>query len=191
MITTLRNFKMDVTGDEGPEVREVFDWYEANFQFVPNLTKVMSASPALLRSYWQTQVNLQQIGTLTPEEDNIVQMTIAVENACKYCTAGHHLAGRVFFNSKEEDLEAIREKSSLSSEKFDALAGFAKAVYRSQGRVKDQVLEDFYAAGYNQAQALDVVANVAVKVMSNFTNQLTLNEVDEAFAPLAEGLAFA
>ncbi|MEM1320473.1 MAG: hypothetical protein AAGG75_09460 [Bacteroidota bacterium] len=191
MKETLRGFKMDIASNEPAEVTEVFNWYEENFQFVPNLAKVMSASPALLRSYWQTQMNLQQMGLLRPEEHNIIQMTIAVENQCKYCTAGHHMAGQVFFQSKEEDLQAIRKQGKLSEERFDALVDFTKKVYQNQGRVADGDLEAFFAAGYDRGQALEVVTNIAAKVMSNFVNQLSLNELDEAFAPLAEGLEFA
>ena len=182
---------MDIADNEPAEVQEVFDWYESNFQFVPNLGKVLSASPAALRTYWQGQKNLQEIGLLNMEENNIVQMTIAVENECKYCTAGHHLAGRIFFQSKEVDLEALRAGSSLSSEKFDALSNFAKAVYHSKGRVSEEVLEHFYAAGYDKGQAVEVVCNISLKVLSNYVNQLTLNELDEQIVPLAEGLSFA
>ena len=191
MKKTLRDFTMDVTGQESPEVQEVFDWYQSNFGFVPNLAKVMSASPATLRAYWLTQLNLQQHGVLTPEEHNVVQMAIAVENACKYCTAGHHLAGKMFFDSSEEDLQALRNGSSLSNQKFDALKEFALRVYRNHGRISDRALKEFYEAGYDQGQAIEVVTNIAAKVLSNYTNQLTLNELDEAAAPFAEGLSFA
>lgn len=181
MKETLRGFKMDIANNETPDVQQAFDWYVENFQFIPNLAKVMSSSPALLKSYWQTQVNLQQIGLLTPEESNVIQLTTAVENECAYCTAGHHLAGQVFFGSKEEDLLAIRRGGKLSEEKFDVLRDFTKKVYNSQGRVSDAVLQSMYDVGYSKGQVLEVVANISAKVMSNFTNQLALNELDEPF----------
>lgn len=179
---------MDEASNEPAEVQEVFDWYQENFQFVPNLTKVMSASPAALRAYWLSQLQLSQYGVLTPEEHNIIQMAIAVENRCKYCTSGHQMAGEAFFGSQEEDLDAIRNESAIPNEKFDALRSFALEVYRKKGRVSDQALEDFFSVGYNKAQAIEVVTNIGVKVMSNLTNQLAMNEVDEPFAPRAEGL---
>ena len=182
---------MDISGEESPEVTEVFNWYQENFGFVPNLAKTMAASPATLRTYWQAQLNLQQHGVLSPEEHNVVQMAIAVENKCKYCTAGHHMAGRMFFDSAEEDLEALRNDTTLSTKKFDTLKNFALQVYRNQGRVSDRALQTFYEAGYYQGQAIEVVTNIAAKVLSNYVNQLTLNELDEASAPLAEGLSFA
>ena len=179
---------MDEAGNEPTEVREVFDWYKENFGFVPNLAKVLSASPAALRSYWLTQLALSKHGLLTPAEHNTIQMSIAVENRCKYCTSGHQMAGAQFFGSEEEDLMAIRNEGTIPSSKFDALRSFTLEVYRNKGCISDQVLERYLAAGYTKAQAVEVITNIGVKVMSNLTNQLTMTEVDEPLAPLAEGL---
>lgn len=187
---TERGFNLEVKENLPAEIKEVFDWYEQNFQFVPNLAKVMSEAPALLRSYFQVQNNLMQAGTLSPEENNIVQMSIAVENQCRYCTSGHIMAGRMVFGSSEEVLEALKKKAQLANEKFNALQEFALRVYESRGDVSDADLQAFYDAGYNKAQALDVVTNISTKVMSNFTNQITKNELDPAIESLAADLAF-
>ncbi|RNC85081.1 MAG: carboxymuconolactone decarboxylase family protein [Winogradskyella sp.] len=185
---TVRGFDLELQQNPSSEVQAVYDWYNEVFQFVPNLGKLLSNSDAALLSYTHMQWHLQKLGTLTPEEDNIVQLTIAVENECKYCTAGHTLAGKVLFNSAEEDLNALRSRTALSSKKFNALHEFTKAVYHTNGRVRDKVLNDFRDAGYNNSQALDVITNISAKVLSNFANQLAMNEVDEPIQPFAEGL---
>ena len=115
-------------------------------------------------------------------------MSIAVENRCKYCASGHQMLGKAFFGSEEEDLLAIRNEGSIPSEKFDALRSFALKVYRNQGRVSDKAIRDFESVGYTKAQAVEVVTNIAAKVMSNFTNQLAMTEVDEPVQPFAKGL---
>lgn len=189
-LETVRGFVIH-TAESAPEpAKEVLQWYVKNFQFVPNLAGVMAESPALMRSYWQLQVNLQTLGTLSPPEDNVVQMTMAMENKCQYCVAGHHMAGKVFFGSTEEQLQAIRAKSELPEAKFNALRDFALAVANSKGRVTDTQLQAFLDAGYTRAQALDVVGNLAAKVMSNFANQLALTPLDEQTKAFAEGLPF-
>ena len=188
MKETLRGFKMDEVSNEPEEVKEVFDWYKSNFGFVPNLAKVLSASPAALRSYWLTQLQLQNYGVLSPDEHNIIQMSISVENRCKYCTAGHNMIGKAFFNSEEEDLQALRNESTLSTEKFDALRSFSVEVYQNKGRVSEDSLTDFLSHGYSKAQAIEVVTNIAAKTMSNLTNQLALTELDEPLVTFAEGL---
>lgn len=188
MKQTPRGFKMEESPNEPQEVKEVFEWYKTNFGSVPNLSKVLSAAPAALRAYWLSQKQLSEYGLLTPEEHNIVQMAIAVENRCKYCTSGHQMAGDVFFSSDKSDMDAIRNEKKLPDPKFEALKTFALEVYKNKGRIPDKVLEDFINEGYTKAQAIEVVANISVKVMSNFTNQLALTEIDEPFTTLAEGL---
>lgn len=185
MKETKRGFKMNESPNEPESVQEVFHWYQENFGFVPNLAKVLSAAPAALRSYWLTQLQLQQHGVLTPEEHNIIQMAVAVENKCLYCTSGHHMVGGAFFNSEEEDLQALRNETTLSTEKFDALRNFTLAVYSNKGRVSDAALATFLSHGYTKAQAVEVVTNISVKVLSNFTNQLALTELDEALVPFS------
>lgn len=167
------------------------DWGVANFGFVSNLTGMMAESPALLNSYWALQINLQRIGSLSPPEDNIVQMAIAMENKCQYCAAGHTLAGKVFFKSPAAQLEALRRESKLPTAKFNALRSFALNVYNSKGRVTNAQFKAFLAAGYSRRQALDVVANVAAKVMSNYANQIARIPVDKQIEPFTKGLPFA
>ena len=111
-------------------------------------------------------------------------MSIAVENRCTYCTAGHNMIGKAFFNSTEEDLQALRNESTLGTEKFDALRSFALAIYHNKGRVSDTALDEFLAQGYSKAQAVEVVANIAVKVLSNFTNQLAINGTGRTYHSL-------
>lgn len=188
---TERGFTIHTKASAPAETQEVLDFYQKTFSFVPNLGGVMAESPALLMSYYQLQNNLQAIGSLTPPEDNIVQMSIAMENECQYCVAGHTMAGKVFFKSPDEQLEAIRAKAKLPEAKFNALRDFALQVYESKGRVTDAQLKAFFDAGYTRKQALDVVANVAAKVMSNYTNQLAHTPLDEPLKPLAKGLPFA
>lgn len=86
------------TMDTAPEAsREAMRWYLDNFQMVPNLAAILAESPALLVSYWQAQLNLLQHSKLTLQENNIVQTTVAHENQCQYCVAGHTAFGKTEF----------------------------------------------------------------------------------------------
>ncbi len=188
---TERGFLIHDSKSAPVESLEAIAYYQKNFQFVPNLGGVMAESPALVQSYYQVQSNLQTIGSLTPPENNIVQMSIAMENECQYCVAGHSMAGKMFFKSSDAELEAIRTKAKLPEVKANALRAFALAIYESKGRVTDKQLQSFLSAGYSRKQALDVVTNVAAKVMSNFSNQLARTPIDKQFKAFSNGLPFA
>ncbi len=188
--TTERGFVIHTQESAPAETKEVLGWYREHLEFVPHLAGIMADSPALIRSYWQLQENLKQHGSLTPAEDNVIQLAIAVENRCQYCVAGHSMVAGSYFGNTEQELHALRTRSKLPQAKLDALRTFAIAVHERQGRVTERQLRAFYEAGYSRRQALDVVANIAAKVMSNYANQIALTPIDEPMKPFAEGLPF-
>ena len=187
--STANGFVLHETPPTGLE--HVYDFMETNFGFVPNLTKVMAGSPALLESYLGAQNHLKSKANLGQAEINVVQMAIAVENKCEYCTAGHTMAGQAFFKTPMEHMKAVRMRQAMSDPKLNALRNFAIRVYGQRGEVSAEDLDKFLEAGYTRDQALDVVACVAAKVMSNYTNSLAKTPLDAPLAPLAEGLPFA
>ncbi|MFO0671943.1 MAG: hypothetical protein U0235_20345 [Polyangiaceae bacterium] len=57
--------------------------------------------------------------------------------------------------------------------RLEALRRFTLAVYNGKGRVDAATWEMFTAAGFGEAEALDVVLGVGVYVMSTLANVLT------------------
>ena len=173
------------------QVADIYEFYETNFGFIPNLGKVMANSPALHRSYYDVQNNLKAHGKLSQAEINVVQMSIAVENKCEYCTAGHTMVGQAFFKTPMEHMQAVRMQKALNDPKLNVLREFSIALYANKGEVNPSDFQRFLDAGYTREQALDVVACVAAKVMSNYTNSLAKTPLDAPLVPLAKGLPFA
>lgn len=188
---TERDFPMHSTASAAEDSLPALEWYKDSFSMVPNLAGVLAESPALLLSYWQLQQNLFAHSTLSRQEINIVQATVAHANTCQYCVAGHTAFGKMeFFNNTDEQLNAVRNEDAFEDPKLNALRDFTLLVLKKQGRISDGQLTAFLHAGYTRAQALDVVANIAAKVMSNYANQIALTPIDEAFAAFADGLPY-
>ena len=188
---TERDFPMHSTASAAEDSLPALEWYKDSFSMVPNLAGVLAESPALLLSYWQLRQNLFAHSTLSRQEINIVQATVAHANTCQYCVAGHTAFGKMeFFNNTDEQLNAVRNEDAFENPKLNALRDFTLLVLKKQGRISDGQLTAFLHAGYTRAQALDVVANIAAKVMSNYANQIALTPIDEAFAAFADGLPY-
>lgn len=188
---TERDFPMHSIESAPEAARPAMQWYQDNFGMVPNLAQIMATSPALLLSYWQTQINLLENGQLTKQEVNIVETVVAHENECQYCVAGHTAFGKdPLFNNTDEQMNAIRSNVDFEDPKLNALRDFTVLVLNNKGRMATSQLQTFLDAGYTRAQALDVVACISAKVMTNYTNQIALTPIDEPFAPLAEGLPY-
>lgn len=179
------------TVESAPEgSRAILEGYREGFGLVPNVAAIMAEAPALLSGYAQLQNQLRTAGTLTPEETNLVQLAISVENKCQYCTAAHTMMGKSSYGTEDAVLAALRTGEPLPDAKLEALRSFASSVYAGQGRISDEAWKAFTDAGYTHAQALEVVASISAKVITNFTNQLTGTPVDAPFRGETEGLSF-
>ncbi|MEM8756909.1 MAG: carboxymuconolactone decarboxylase family protein [Planctomycetota bacterium] len=179
--TTSRGFSIH-TAESVPALAPTFGAIEGQFGFVPNLMAVMAESPALVGSYLSTQQAIQTQGAFSPQESNVIQLTVARLNGCEYCVNGHAMVGEMMLGQDPAEVGALSKGGLLDNAKHQTLKAFTEAVYEQQGRVTDAQLEEFYAAGYTRRHALDVVANIAAKVMSNFTNQLAETPLDEPIA---------
>lgn len=188
---TERAFPIHTVETAPEQSQDVLNWYVETFGSVPNLAGIIAESPALLMSYWQTQNNLLANAALTPQEINVVQTSVAHANACQYCVAGHTAFGKTeIFGNTDEQLEAVRQDKPFKEPKMEALRDFTLLVLRNQGRMAQSQLNDFIDAGFSRQAALDVVACVAAKVMSNYANQIALTPIDEEFLPLAADLPY-
>ena len=152
----------------------------AKFGFVPNLLGVMADAPALLQSYL-TLAGLFDKTSLSPTERQIVLLATSYSNGCAYCMAAHTaIAGMQ--DVPKDVVEALRNNTVLANAKLEALRIFAYEIAQNRGYPSPEILARFFAAGYNKAQALEVVLGVGLKTISNYTNHLTAIPLDAEFS---------
>ena len=65
----------------------------------------------------------------------------------------------------------------------DALIRFARKVVDARGSVSDGDLKDVREAGFDDAAIVEVVANVALHVFTNYFNRLADTDLDFPKAP--------
>lgn len=148
-----------------------------NFGMVPNLLKVFAGAPATLEAY-MTSFNIFMSKTsLTPLEQQVVFMTANFENDCHYCVPGH--TGMMKAAKMPDDvIEALREGTDIPDAKLQALHDYSKALLDNRGHIGDDKLRAFFAAGYNQQQALEVLTGLSAKLISNFGNAIIHTDLD-------------
>lgn len=146
--------------------------------FVTQLHGTLAESPAALIGY-DTLFGLVAASTLSPAEQQVAYLTVSVFNECDYCTMGHTYLAR---NAAlpEDEIQALRAGAPLSDPRLNALSTFVRAVVAQRGFVGDAGVEAFLAAGFSRANVLDLVALIAAKTISNYTNHLT-NTPKESF----------
>ena len=68
---------------------------------------------------------------------------------------------------------------ALSTPKLEALRYFARELIHNRGKVAHADVAAFMDAGYTDAQALEVVLGLAMKLMSNYTNSIAGTPLDK------------
>ena len=153
-----------------------------SFGMIPNLHAVMAEAPPFLEGY-QTLHNLAQQTSFNAEELTVVWQTINVEHNCHYCVPAHTGIAHSMKVSGEIT-DALRNETPLPA-KLEALRTVTLAIVRERGVVGDDVLNAFFAAGYEQKNVLEVLLVLSQKVMSNYVNHIAKTPVDAPFKAFA------
>ena len=182
---TTRHFTVHDVASAPEHSKPVIEGYLKDFGFSPNVVGVMAESPALLNAYAATQKAIHDHGTLTPAEINLVQLTASEAHGCNYCKAAHSMVALNMLGVEAKAVSRAASGQALSDPKQEALRSFTLAVLSTRGAISDSQWQAFTDAGYNRAQALEVIAGISVKMMSNSTNRLAGTPLDDAFAEFA------
>ena len=151
------------------------------FGAVPNLYRGFATNPATLKIYLSFNEQLQQHGTLTPIEQQVVYLTVSAENGCTYCVGAHSVLADMS-KMPAETVEQLRDQSALSDAKLDALRNFTLSVMEHRGWIPEADLDAFAEAGYDESQALEVLTIIAQKTISNYFNHIAQTPLDDMFA---------
>jgi uncharacterized peroxidase-related enzyme len=144
---------------------------------VPNTFAAIAAhGPGALRSVLAADAVLAT-GTLTKRDQEVIKLVISAAGGCDYCVAAHnHLAKLA--GVKPEALKQIRDGQPTGDAKSDALVGFVSKLARSSGTVSDDDFAAIKAAGYSDAQLVEISLAFATTVFTNVFNRINDTEID-------------
>ncbi len=174
-----RTFTIPTRDEVSDANKTIFDNLKKGLGMVPNLYAYFSKSETALGDYVAFQ---SRKSTLSGKEREIVNLVTSQVNGCRYCQSAHTVLGKMHGFTDEQVLE-IRKGSASFDAKLNALAKFTKAVAENRANVSEDVKEEFFNAGYTEANMIDVIIVVGDKIISNYLHNLTGFEID---FPLAE-----
>jgi uncharacterized peroxidase-related enzyme len=143
---------------------------------VPNLFRLTAISPATLEGYLSLNGALGK-GTLTPATRERIALAVSEINNCNYCLAAHSYLGKNLAKLSDAEVTANR-KGRSSDAKAEAAIAFAVKVTKARGAVAENDLAAVIAAGYSNAEALEIVAHVALNTLTNYINIVFKTDVD-------------
>jgi uncharacterized peroxidase-related enzyme len=155
--------------------------YEKVLGTVPNFFALISQSPDALKAIAEMHGALgKTLGHKTRERIHV--MTAEV-NGCDYCLSAHTFLGAKLQGLSKEDMELNREGHSTDPQ-ADAALQFAYKIAKSRGHIEDADVEAVRAAGFNDTQIVDIVAETAFSFITNLFNNTFKTDIDAAFPAL-------
>ena len=160
----------------------IFDNLEKALGFVPNLYAYYAKNDTALADYLALQ---NRKSTLRAKEREVINLVTSQINGCAYCQSAHTVLGKMNGFDDDQVIE-LRQGTASFDPKLDALVKFAAEVVESKGKASQTAKENFFAAGYTEANMIDVVITIGDKVISNYIHNLTGFAIDFPIAPKLE-----
>lgn len=177
----MNTFRIPEKSELTQENQHVYDQVEAQLGFVPNLYMYMAKHDNALPDYLTF---IKRKSTLTNKEKEVVSLVVSEINCCNYCLSAHTTIGKMNGFTEAETIEIRKGNVSFDS-KLNALTELTANLVNTRGKADDNILENFFNAGYSEEQFIDVVFVIADKIISNFIAVNTKTSID---FPLAQSL---
>jgi uncharacterized peroxidase-related enzyme len=144
---------------------------------VPNTFAAIGAhGPAALRAVLAADAVLAS-STLTKRDQETIKLVISGVAGCDYCVAAHSLLGKLA-GLKPEELKKIRDGEPTGDAKRDALIHFVRKLAATSGTVSDDDFAAIKAAGYSDAQLVEISLAFATTVFTNVFNRINDTDID-------------
>lgn len=138
---------------------------------VPDFLHLLANSPASLRAYIRADAALVR-GQLTPRQRQQVALAVAEINCPSYSLSAHYDTGLT-----HHEMQSARNATATDT-KAETMLRFTQAVVLQRGEVSDDDFQALRTAGFTDAQIVEIVANIALNIFSNYFNSVAKNEVD-------------
>ena len=164
------------TIEEAPaQSRATLDAVGSQLGVVPNLYRLVSISPAALTA--MTLFSGALAKTLDVKTRERIALATAQVNGCDYCLSAHTYLGLNLAKLSAEEI-ALNRSGVSSDPKADAAVRFAAKVAKTRGQIDDPDLEAVKAAGFTEAQVIEIIALVAENFLTNLVNNVAQTDID-------------
>ncbi|MHC0442779.1 carboxymuconolactone decarboxylase family protein [Flavobacterium sp. 3-210] len=157
------------------QLNELFETINSKMGFIPNVMRTMGNSPTVLEGYiaFDQALSKSSIGN---DFNELIALTVASVNGCDYCNAAHStLANKLGLDI--QSIELAREAVSVDA-KISAGLKFVKEVVLLKGQVSTMAVEKVKAAGYDDAAIVEIIAAIAINVLTNYLNNVAETTLD-------------
>ena len=175
----MTNFPVQTIESAPERSKPALQQLQSAFGMIPNIVGAIATSPVLINSLVGLFGNVHG-GSFTEAQVQVVLLTDAVTNASEWAVA-FHTALALKEGISATDVQAIRDGGLPKDGKFAALSALAKTMIEKRGRLDDQDVEQFLAAGFGKDHFLEVIAAVAASTITNYAGSITKPPLEAPF----------
>lgn len=155
--------------------QELLETVKKKFGKAPNMMRVLANAPAALDGYLSLSGALGA-GVLDAKVREQIALTVGEVNGCDYCLSAHTAIGSMVGLSTDA-VQAARS-ARAADDKTQAILTLARAIVVDRGHVSDADLAAARSAGLSDAEIVEVTANVALNILTNYVNHVADTVVD-------------
>ena len=173
-MTTQRITSIDPATATGSN-QKYFAALKSGLGLIPNMTRAMAQSPAVLEGYVLLNGALSK-GSLGRKLSEELALALAGANHCDYCASAHTVLGKLAGLDETQVAGALQ--GTAEDAKTAAALKFAKVVVEKRGQISDSDFAAVREAGFTEGEVGEIVAHVAINVFTNYFNNVANTEID-------------
>ncbi len=162
------------------KTRELLDDVQTEWGMTPNIIRTLANAPAALDGYLSLSSALAG-GVLPAELREQIAVTVAQANRCSYCLAAHCAIGKSIGLSEDAITDARRGVSP--DRRVEGVIHCAQQIVTERGWVTDNDVPRLRDAGYVDREIVEIIANVAMNIFTNYFNHVAGTELDFSEVP--------
>lgn len=164
----------------GPDSAAMFEVIQKRLGKVPNLYATMGYSSQALKAFLDFDSTLSH-GAFSAKQREAIALVVSEVNHCEYCLAAHSMVAMKNGLTNDELLDIRRGHSA--NEKINVIVQLAKSIAETKGHPEDKYVDQFLAAGYDNAALMELIGLVAIRVFTNYVFGVANVPIDFPLAP--------
>jgi len=170
----MRPFNVPTKENVSSKNQELLKVIEKEVGMIPNIYAAFAYSDYALEKYMNFK---NQPNSFTAIENEIISLSVSKINGCEYCQRAHATI------AKNKGASTVQINASLGletvlTEKENALLRVTKSIIENKGKISDDTLNQFFAAGYTKAHLIDLSLLIAETTITNYVHNITDVEID-------------
>lgn len=175
-----REFRVPKIEEVQEHNRKLLYALQKSMGFVPNIYAFMAHSETALKRFLEF---MDAPTVFNPVQTEAIHLVVSQVNQNPYCLAAHTALAKED-GLTDKQIEDIRKGNVAGDEKLGILVDFTCQLVTNRGKVSPEMVERFYAVGYNDACLVDLVMLVGMTTITNYLNNATWIPVDFPEAPV-------